>query len=672
VKPNTKKKSSLNRLDVQTEDGLWRQIVGKVQVEEHIIERNVEQFSHAGATPLGYTDLGRELGHTGDTPMAEAILDGTFEHDSVSDDALAAIVKQLRKHPTVREIIQPIVTEADFKSEFKCVPEKTASSFSGRGAHHYKACAEDSEDGLADFQSAIHATMMTVPLATGFCPERWKKEIDVMLEKIPGVVRSNKLRIIQLLEANLNQVLRIAFARNIAKLAKNNTGVISDHQYGRAHATCMPPVLNKLLTVQLLIQKRTDGIVFDNDAKCCYDRIISGVALASLRRLGYSKESVKMLGLLWAQMEHNVCTGIGVLDKTYGSTINKLLYGIGQGSCASPILWALINQLLLAALGEKFTCIRLVVIVGAEDNIRPGDSFIDDTTTGFTNDDPELEPVSSDIAELTMPEETLIAKMEEIIQFLLDLLQVTGGDLAPEKCVWYLINHQWKDRKPRFLQKHSSHCGIKIMSRSTNIESGIKRKAPNEGHRTLGFFMKGDGTCSAHKKVMTEKASLYATPIQRSSVWKGESGLAYNSFYLPSIGYINPATTLTQQECYNIQKPVVNAILRKMGIIRKAHRSVVFGTAQFDGLGLEHLAAYQGHSRLQYLIGHLRCNSTTGNLMRSMLDYTQLECDCTGNVLCHADCRMYVVGRTTGQVGSAIKPRGRRHDARVLVTSACQ
>jgi hypothetical protein len=61
VKPNSTKKSSLNRLDVQTEDGLWQQIVGKTQVEEHLIERNVEQFSHAGATPLGYTDLGREL-----------------------------------------------------------------------------------------------------------------------------------------------------------------------------------------------------------------------------------------------------------------------------------------------------------------------------------------------------------------------------------------------------------------------------------------------------------------------------------------------------------------------------------------------------------------------------------------------------------------------------------
>jgi hypothetical protein len=97
---------------------------------------------------------------------------------------------------------------------------------------------------------------------------------------------------------------------------------------------------------------------------------------------------------------------------------------------------------------------------------------------------------------------------------------------------------------------------------------------------------------------MTEKASLYATAIQRSSIWKGESGLAYNSFYLPSLGYGTPATTLTQQEFYNIQKPVVNVILPKMGISRKAHMSVVFGTYQYGGLGLEHLAAYQGHSRL--------------------------------------------------------------------------
>jgi hypothetical protein len=92
--------------------------------------------------------------------------------------------------------------------------------------------------------------------------------------------------------------------------------------------------------------------------------------------------------------------------------------------------------------------------------------------------------------------------MEEIIQFFLDLRQVTGGDLAPEKCVWYLISHRWKDVKPKLLQNHSSDSGIKTVSISTNTESGVKRKAPTEGHRTLGFFMTGDGICTAHKKVM--------------------------------------------------------------------------------------------------------------------------------------------------------------------------
>jgi hypothetical protein len=84
--------------------------------------------------------------------MAEAILDGTLEHESLTDESLAAILQQLWKHPNVQEIIQPIITEADFKSAFKCVPEKTASSLSGRGVHHYSACAEGSADGLADIQ----------------------------------------------------------------------------------------------------------------------------------------------------------------------------------------------------------------------------------------------------------------------------------------------------------------------------------------------------------------------------------------------------------------------------------------------------------------------------------------------------------------------------------------
>jgi hypothetical protein len=104
-----------------------------------------------------------------------------------------------------------------------------------------------------------------------------------------------------------------------------------------------------------------------------------------------------------------------------------LLYGIGQGSCASPILWALLNQLTLTALEEKYDCIRLVSIDGVEEHIRPGDSFVDDTTCGVTDNDITAEPVSSAALELVEREEELIEQMEDTMQYFLDLLQVTGG-----------------------------------------------------------------------------------------------------------------------------------------------------------------------------------------------------------------------------------------------------
>jgi hypothetical protein len=40
------------------------------------------------------------------------------------------------------------------------------------------------------------------------------------------------------------------------------------------------------------------------------------------------------------------------------------------------------------------------------------------------------QPISSLVSDLTLGEESLVTRMEEITQFFLDLLQVTGGDLS--------------------------------------------------------------------------------------------------------------------------------------------------------------------------------------------------------------------------------------------------
>jgi hypothetical protein len=91
-----------------------------------------------------------------------------------------------------------------------------------------------------------------------------------------------------------------------------------------------------------------------------------------------------------------------------------------------------LGQLLLAALGQEFDCISLVSVDRKTTDTCPGDSFVDDTTTGATENNHHLEPIPSSVSEFTQEEEGLVARMEDIIQFFLDLLQVNDGDLAPE------------------------------------------------------------------------------------------------------------------------------------------------------------------------------------------------------------------------------------------------
>jgi hypothetical protein len=85
------------------------------------------------------------------------------------------------------------------------------------------------------------------------------------------------------------------------------------------------------------------------------------------------------------------------------------------------------------------------------------------------------------------------------------------------------------------IQPHEYHRVINIVSKATGAVSGVKRKVPNEGHITLGFFLAGDRSSNAHKKVVTEKDVLHAEAIAQTSVCREESGMAYNSFYMASL-----------------------------------------------------------------------------------------------------------------------------------------
>jgi len=76
--------------------------------------------------------------------------------------------------------------------------------------------------------------------------------VDIMLEKELGTLKVHRLQVIQLLESDKNQALRIIFARQISHLAEDDNW-ISDMQYGSCFGKmCILPVLNKVLAYNIL------------------------------------------------------------------------------------------------------------------------------------------------------------------------------------------------------------------------------------------------------------------------------------------------------------------------------------------------------------------------------------------------------------------------------------
>jgi hypothetical protein len=87
---------------------------------------------------------------------------------------------------------------------------------------------------------------------------------------------------------------------------------------------------------------------------------------------------------------------------------------------------------------------------------------------------------------------------------------------------------QVKKGVPQLLAKRANRQGIGITSYATGKTSGIKIKAVNQVHHTLGFHLTGDGTSTAHKKIMKKKGKGNSEAIISISLQRGESTMAYN------------------------------------------------------------------------------------------------------------------------------------------------
>ena len=240
----------------------------------------------------------------------------------------------------------------------------------------------------------MYATIITVPFQHGFTIHRWTSAIQVMIEKNKGCARIDKLRVIQLLEADLNMALRIIFGRRLMHRAEDR-GIIPSSQWGsRPNRSSTDAILIKRLSYDGLALLRQSAVIFNNDCKAAFDRMIPSVGGIALRRLGAKKNMVSTLLQTLQQMQYQVRTSLGLSTQAFSNNDDWVL-GTLQGSGASPCLWTAITCVLLAALEKETPGITFFNPQGTSVHNRIGEAYVDDTELWLTIPDMDIVQLTS-------------------------------------------------------------------------------------------------------------------------------------------------------------------------------------------------------------------------------------------------------------------------------------
>ena len=375
-----------------------------------------------------------------------------------------------------------------------------------------------------------------------------------MLEKTKGCARVDKLRVIQLMEVDLNMALCIIFGRRLIHRAEDR-GTIPLTQWGsRPNRSSTDAILLKWISYDGLSLCRKSAIIFNNDCKAAFDQMIPSVGGIALCRIGASFSSVSTLLQTLQQMKYQVKTALGLSEESFSNAEDWVL-GILQGSGASPYLWLAITCVLLGALQKWSPDITFNNPQGTLTCNCIGEAYVHSTELWLTVPD-------RDITQLAQ-------EMQKIAQHWEQLLYITGGALALEKCFYVAL--QWSFPNDEHTLCPPSMIKINIALTSGNMyhrHMAIAQSALSEGRHNLGAQIVPVGNNAADLEILCKKGHSMSHNIAASHLQRHEVMLAYKMMLRPAMKYALSSTTLSMSEHTQIDRSYLLNFLSHMGMNR--------------------------------------------------------------------------------------------------------
>ena len=582
----------------------WERVTDKKLVQTMLLLWQRKHFTQANETPLASTEWNDILC---DKDNQEQILNGTFQVPENMPEEIQEIFESMKRNSKIKQEIAYTSTINEFLSFINGASEKTSTSPSGRGYNHYKSMLKGG--GMKQIK-LIHS-ILELSRANGIILDRWKKTVTTLMEKDTGKPRIHRMRAIHIIEAEVQFLAKLFYCKKLMENAEKHD-IITKQQYGgRKDQQAQSAVINKLLYYNIAHQQVMNAAFIDDDARNCYDRIITALSAVEMRSWGQSFEEAEFSINFLQQQEYHVRTGLGITHDSYNYNREEPTHGSGQGIGWAGVKFTRTSDTLSKIMSKK--CEGMTFSDPEQECTieRNADFFVDDTALGVANSH--------------MSAEEVLLQLQRDQQKHAYLLFATGHKLALDKCHYYWVSFERDGVKHRHKLIHELPGDLKVRPGYDKNEETIKRNQPFEAHKTLGCHIAVDMNQKGQIRTLKKKIQEWCKKMHTSYLNETDMKYAYNGYVKMAIKYILSTTNMTYAQCDKLMKLVEPILLHSYRFQRNCSRTVLYMPIKYGGMGITHMYHLQGQEKLRFMLMHIRRNDDTGKLIRTSMAWSQLE-----------------------------------------------
>lgn len=581
----------------------------KQAVEDIIQEEISSRFYLGHSAPIGRTLLGDDLHYLLDIDTAYRILRGDYDIPAYLDSATKLMLVEIGKLGQATldgtaGACNITITGEDYIRYWDRVNEYTSSSPSGLHIAHYKASAK------CPRHAEIFANQMNLIIKSGTHPTRWGIALQVMLEKVAGVCLIDKLRSIQLYEADLNWFMKFIF-HDIAIAKLNEVDLLPEEHYSQKGSTAEDACFEKTLTLDISRQSRTPMDLISVDAAQCYDRVHP--TLMSLIWLGLTNhpQSVILLLHVLQQMKIYTRTGFGDSTSFFGGAEDTPMCGLDQGSKAAPASWLQLSSVIVNTYKNEGMASSIQNPISGDTTDSVDCLYVDDTDLYMMHH--------------LLPTISLICAYAQLgVDLWSDLLGTSGGAIKGSKSFCYLIayiclNGVWD-------YTHTRDIPHTLTLKSENGgRTELNRKEVDEAEKTLGVYHSPAGNHAAHLHYLYRRSEQWLCRLKNGHLPSWMIWMSYYHQLWPGLRYGLGTLTNSITDATKCLHKLDFQLLPLLGVNR--HITTGWRTLHhaFGGIGLLSLPIEQHICRLNVLLQHYNTPSIVGKKLTCSMHLLQLQ-----------------------------------------------